>query len=634
MNWKGTSYLLATTLGLFAFIWFFERHLGKAPPAPLPGKIAPGLTPTAITAIETITGDVTNRVELQDAGWRLVSPIDYPAEKLFIEAFIDACAGLTPHASISRQVTGTQPEGVDDYGFNPPQARITFTQSGGEVVIEIGARSPSEKWVYARSEGSEGVEIVDAGILRYIPATPDGWRDRSLIRLGEAPFNQLDIAASSGGFELTRSNLTSAWRITRPKPAKRANNYRANMLMQYILNWRIAGFVTDDPKADLTPYGLKSPAARIAFRQGTNVLAAVDLGSSPTNNPALVYARRLSHTNVVLVPRQLLDSVNTPFAHFRDEQLLSFNPDIAKQIVIQADETFALQRQTNAAWVIARPARAAGPTNTAAPAVRVGPVPADPELVGRFMTNLMSLQVVSNGWVKDVVADYAPFGLAPPRRSYAIHTNAAATAAFQPVSATNQPFAQIGIGSRPQGELATILARRMSEDSVYKISLGEVMQLPTRAYELRHRQVWDFDPRLAETITIRHAGKTRKLVRTDNAGGDRGWALAEGFQGMINVAAVEAQVLQLSQLRANSWSYQGESPQALQTRGIFDAFSHSIELEVSEPGGRKTYRVTWGKKTARGDIYAAVKLEGGTTVFEYDRRDYETIAQFLGVPLN
>ena len=30
MNWKGTSYLLATTLGLFAFIWFFERHLGKS----------------------------------------------------------------------------------------------------------------------------------------------------------------------------------------------------------------------------------------------------------------------------------------------------------------------------------------------------------------------------------------------------------------------------------------------------------------------------------------------------------------------------------------------------------------------------------------------------------------------------
>lgn len=633
MNWKGTFYLIATTLGLFAFIWFFERHLGKASPPPPPGKLAPGLSPSAVTAIETVTGGVTNRVELVDNGWRLVSPVDYPAEKLFIEAFIGACAELTPHTSISKQVTGTQPEGVDDYGFNPPRARIVFRQSNDEVVIEIGNRSPSEKWVYARSEGTEGVEIVDANILRYIPTTPDGWRDRSLIRLGDAPFNQLDIAAATGGFELTRSNLTSAWRITRPKPAKRANNYRSNMLMQYILNWRIAGFVTDDPQADLTPYGLKSPAARITFRQGTNQLAVVELGGSPTNNPALVYARRWSHTNVVLVPRQLLDSVNTPFAHFRDEQLLSFDPAIARQIVVQADETFALQRQTNDAWLITRPAPAGGKTNAAA-ALPPALIPADPELVGRFMTNLMSLQVVSNGWVKDVVADYAPFGLAPPRRSYAIHTNAAAGLAFQPVSATNQPFAQIGIGSRPQGELATILARRMSEDSVYKISLGEVMQLPARAYELRNRQIWDFDPRLAESVTIRHAGKTRKLVRTDNAGGDRGWALDEGFQGIINVAAVEAQVLQLSQLRAINWSYQGESPQALQSRGIFDEFSHSIELVVSEPGGRKTYRVTWGKKTARGDIYAAVKLAGGTTVFEYDRGNYETIAQFLGVPLN
>ncbi len=603
MNWKSTWWLLATTLGLFAFIWFFERHLGKKVSAPKAALIAPALKPASVSVIETVTGGLTNRVELRDEGWRLVRPIDYPAEPVFVDAFLKAFQELSAHSSISGRETSTQPDGVSDYGFNPPRARISFTQPDGDVVVELGNSSPSEKWVYVRTKDSEGVEIVDANILRYVPTAPDGWRSRALIDLRESPFNRLSIEAPSRGFELTRSNLASAWRITRPKPAKRADNYRANRLIQYILRTPIVGFVSDDPKVDLAPFGLKAPTAEIVFAQGTNRLAVVQLGASPTNNTEVVFARRLSHTNIVLLPRVLLDSVNQPFTFFRDPQLLGFDPAMVKRVDVQADETFALQRQTNGAWEIVAPVA----------------MPADTALVNRFMTNLTTLQVVTNGWVKDIVADYAPFGLAPPRRSYAIHTNANATA-------TNQPFAQIGIGNRPTDELDTVFARRMSEDSVYKISLGEVMRLPIRAYELRDRQIWNFDPRAATAIRITEAGKTRNLVRTNDV-----WTLAPGSQGVIESIAVEGQIHQLSQLRAGKWAYQGRDEQRLGLLGIFD-LSHTIALTLGKGDKAQTRTIRFGKRSAGGAIYAVVELEGGTTVFEYPYRDYEIIRQFLSVP--
>ena len=127
MNWKSTWCLLGATIGLFAFIFFYERHLGKTPPPPPIVKLAPGLDAASVSAIEVISKGATNRVELRDARWRLVQPLVYPAEKLYIEAFLKVCSELTPHTSISASATETQPQGVADYGFDPPQIKIKIT---------------------------------------------------------------------------------------------------------------------------------------------------------------------------------------------------------------------------------------------------------------------------------------------------------------------------------------------------------------------------------------------------------------------------------------------------------------------------------------------------------------------------
>lgn len=610
MNWKSTWCLLATTLGLFAFIIFYERHIGKVAPPPPPAKLAPGLDAASVSAIEVIAGNATNRVELQDARWRLVQPLNYPAEKLYIEAFLKACAELAPHTSISSRATETQPQGVIDYGFEPPQIKIKITQQSGDIVIEIGKKSPSEKFVYVRAEGTEGIEIVDAAFLDYIPVNSKGWRDRTLIALNDAPFDRLAIEFGSGGFELSRSSSNTTWNITIPPPAKRADNFRVPRLIQFLLSRRIADFVTDDPKANLASYGLKPPAAKVAFRSGSNDLAVVEFGGSPTNQTDFVYARRMSHTNIVLVPKLLLNDLNIPFTMFRDRQLISFQPATIQQIEIMADEAIALRRQTNNAWTITSPF----------------PMPADNELVGQFMTNLMSLQVVTNGWVKDVVADYSLFGLAPPRSSYSLYKSV-------PAGVTNTPFATIAIGSQPINELDTVLARRLPEEPVYKISLGDVNRLPTKAFKLRDRQIWNFDRSQAKSIAIRQNGKERKLVRSANPKAIDKWVIAPGSSGIIHETAIEAVALQLSQLRAADWAHQSEDPRFLNLLGFNDQ-SHSISIESLENGATNVYQVQFGKTVPPNIKYATVKLGTRTTVFQYPLADYQTIAQFLSIPNN
>lgn len=610
MNWKSTWCLLAATFGLFAFILFYERHVGQVAPPPPTAKLTPGLDTATVSAIEVIAGNATNRVELRDARWRLVQPLHYPAEKLYIEAFLKACAELAPHTSISARATETQPQGVADYGFDPPHIKIKITQRSGDIVIDIGKKSPSEKFVYVRADGTEGVEIVNADFLNHIPLSSKGWRDRALIALDDAPFDRLAIKFGSGGFELSRPGSNATWSITSPPPAKRADNFRVPRLIHFLLNQRIADFVTDDPKADLAFHGLNPPAAQISFSSGSNDLAVVQFGGSPTNQTDFVYALRMSHTNIVLVPKLLLNDLNIPFSEFRDRQLIGFHPDKIQQIEIMADEAIALRRQTNRAWTIISPF----------------PMPADNELVGQFMTNLMALQVVTNGWVKDVVADYSQFGLAPPKSSYSLYTEVNA-------GATNSPFATIAIGSQPTNEFDTVLARRLPEEPVYKISLGEVNRLPEKAFKLRDRQIWDFDRALAKSITVRQNGSEQKLVRSDNPKAIDKWVIAPGSSGIIHETAIEAMALQLSQLRAVDWAHQSEDPRFLSLLGFTDQ-CHSISIETLENGATNVYRVQFGKTVPPNIKYAAVKLETRTTVFQYPLADYQTITQFLSIPKN
>jgi hypothetical protein len=605
MNWKSTCCLLGATIGLFAFIFFYERHLGKTPPPPPPVKLAPGLDAASVSAIEVIAKGATNRVELRDARWRLVQPLAYPAEKLYIEALLKACSELTPHTSISATTTETQPQGAADYGFNPPQIKIRITQQSGDVVMEIGKKSPSEKFVYVRADGTDGIKIVDAGFLNTIPVTSKDWRNRDLVALDDTPFDRLAIQTGSGGFELSRISSNATWNISLPPPVKRADNFRVAKLIQFLLIQKITDFVTDDPKADLDAYGLKTPAATLSFSQGTNApIAVVQFGGSPTNQTNFVYARRSTHTNIVVVPKALLNDLNTPFSMFRDRQLLSFLPETIQQIDIKAEEVISLQRQTNDAWKITSPF----------------PMPADKELVGRFMTNLMSLNVVTNGWVSDVVADYSQFGLAPPRRSYSIFKEI-------PAAATNSPFATIAIGLQPTNEFDTVLARRLPEEPVYKVALGIENRLPKKAFQLRDRQIWNFNHREAKAITISDKGAKRKLIRN----GQKAWIFAEGSQGIINSAAIDAQVLWLGQLRAAHWAHQSEDPRFLSLLGFSDQ-SYAISIETHENGATNLFQIQFGKMVPPNIKYAAVKLEGRTTVFQYPLADYLTLSEFLVAP--
>jgi hypothetical protein len=595
---------MATAAALLAFILVFERNGGPADRTGAALKVFPSLTPAQVTKIEIVTAQQTVRVERTNLVWKLTSPVVYPARSRQIEAFLEACAQAEARTSIDARDLRSQPRGLADYGLSPPVATVIFHLGNERRELRLGLPSPVGDSLYAQRAGDEGVLVVDASFVGQFPKYAHDWREPALVSLEGLSFNRVEVRSGGRGFEVTRDPLTQLWQITRPPPLKRADNAKLNLLVREMANWQIAQFVSDDPAADLQPFGLNPPQAELIVGQGTNDLVTVQFGASPTNAPQLVFARRLSHTNIVLAPRNWLDALTQPHEAFRDRRLLAFLPDSVHQVAVQGASPFTLQRTTNGAW------RALNDTNFVA----------DPELVAAFLDSIYDLEIAD--FEKDVVtdADLAAFGLAPPVTQITLLGQLPANA----LAATNPVLGQIllGTGTSPN----RVAVRRADESSVYGVPTSLIRRLPQSLVELRDRGLWNFTLEHVVSLTAARPGAPlRRLNRTP----DGTWQFAADSYGSFEPLIVEEMVTRLGLARAERWVARGTDQPA--RFGVPEA-GLRLELELRSAAGTRRLTLEFGARTAGGNRYAVTEIDGQPMVFEFPGKLFDELLQFVFPP--
>lgn len=583
MNPKNTWTLVALAAALFAFIFFFERHLDRNSDAEKKShQLLADFRASAVSRIEikddrrSLVADRTNDV------WQLTSPVGYPASQGRIAAMLQVCEKLAWTSAIGPRELAEQPRGLADFGLQPPQATLIFTQDKQRYELRVGAKTPVAGQLYVQLDGRNEVYLVDGALFDKLPANVDDWRDRSLLELHNLAFNRIEVRSGPRGFEFERGT-NNIWRMTKPLLC-RADNAKIGYLVSQLELWPIKRFVSDDPQVDLDRYGLHPPDLELIFGQNTNDVLAAQFGRNPTNDPGAIYVRRLSHTNLVTAPREWLDMLRAPYTDFRDRRLLSLtrvtNID---RIDIRGVEKIALQHQTNGSWL------ALDATN----------YPVDAKLVNEFMLNLAELEIVN--FEKDVPTDYSPYGLTNPILEYSL-LRAATNADNTP---TNQIAAQVSFGGSQGG---AVYARRADEDAVYTVSEISLQRLPQSLYQFRDRSIWNLNATNISSITVQQGGKVRKLTRNAKSV----WTLAPGSQGMIDPLSVEDALRNLCQLRAEKWIGRGPADVA---RFIPPELAHEVTLEIVTDGKPVAYTVAFGRMAPSRGPYAVTDIDGQQVVF-------------------
>ncbi|MGO8930576.1 MAG: DUF4340 domain-containing protein [Limisphaerales bacterium] len=595
MNSRNTWRWIIVAAGLFAFIFFYQRHVNKSGGGPV--TVLPNLKAAAATSVQVRPGaHLEIRADRTNGTWQLSKPLVYPAQAVSIESLLTELERLTPATYITARELRDRPTADEEYGFAAPQASIIIEQPGYTARLRVGARTAPGDQVFLKVVGGEGVYVVDADLLKYIPRSADDWRDTALLDLKGLAFDRLAVTNGAKVFELRRNGTNQLWRMVYPLQA-RANNAKVEESLQMLQSVRVRQFVPDDSRADVEAFGLQPPELEVALGQGTNTIARLQFGKSPTNDTRLVYARRVGLNAVVAVPKDLLAPWYALVNDFRDPLLVTLTAPVAS-IEVRGQDNFSVQQQTNNMC-------------------RVLPqdLPADADLVKDLLSALSSLQIVE--FTKDVATapDLPLYGLASPRRRYTLRS----PATNSPSGPTNAIITELNFGTNQADK---VFAQRADEPGfVYAVKLADFQRLAAAGWQMRERRIWNLSTNDVARATIRQEGRVRQIVRN----GPNDWSLAPGSQGVINDLAVEEAVSGLCQLTAAAWVGRGAADRA--HFGLSDN-SHQITLELKN--GEKV-SVEFSNRAPAGVPCAAVTLDGEPWVFECPAWLYNYVQRYLSV---
>jgi hypothetical protein len=591
MRWKPTWILLAVAAVLFAFIFLFEQRLPDAN-TPLPRLLA--FKASEVTNIQL---RLTNQLILTaarakaDTLWNLSFPLSYPGRQHAIQPLIQALAEAIPSAEISAQELKAGKRTIAEFGLDVPQATLTLQHNGQRVEVLFGSKTPVGDGVYVQVLNQSSVYILSAEFVNALPRSYNEWRDLSLLISAGFQMNRMEIRSPGRGFTVDINPAAQKYMLAKPIVA-RADPAKLEALLKKLIYAQVTKFITDSPRADLEGYGLQPPQAEILFLVGTNdqysVQFALQFGTSPTNDLANVYARRVATTNIVLVPKTVLEALQISHADVRDLHLVNFSPNAVDAIEVAGNEGFTVRRQTNGTWMITEPKAE----------------PADTNAVREWLDALSRLEGAVE---KDVVTDFtAPYGLNPPSRRYLIKsaiTNAVG-------SASNQLLAELDLGLVQENK---VFARPPDEATVYSLTRADVFRLPRAAWQLRSRRVWSFTTNQIHRVTVRYRGQTKTLQRSPNAT----WSLAEGSGIVPKVNPVLEEIMfRLGELQANAWVDKGD------TNRLMFGFTESsdrvtIELRNGEKPQTLVLEFGRGGISPTGLPYALAVVDEQTWIFEF-----------------
>ena len=600
MRWRSTFWLVGGAVVLFAYIWLFERHQLSTDQRTGSQPLLSGFRLKEIDSVQIQrTNTFLLRVQRTNSAWRYVAPSEYPAQTAAVETLLELAMSLNRDFLISESLERGGSGVTNHFGLDVPSAVLTLVQDNFRAELRLGDKTLSKEQVYAQLVGSPGVYAVPARLLDSLPISPNGWRETYLIHWAGLQFDRIGVSNAARGFTLAYERTNGGFGLIKPFQA-RANNERVRQLLVNLGSTQVAGFVNDSPSGMLDLYGLQPPVLELTVGLDTNQLGSVQFGSSPTNDPALVYARLSLHNNIVLVPRTALEQLQLSFVDLRDNRLVPFPVDGADTLEIRGTESFTAHRQGTNEWII-----------------QPGGLTADAQLMREVLSDLSRLQIAE--FSKDFVTDFTPFGLVPPAYSWVVR----GTITNAPNSVTNGLLAHLDLGGATDQK---VFARRPDESSVYAISLADAVKLPDATWKLRDRKIWSFSTNDVVLVTVEQDGKKVQLQRTPEAN----WLVVNGPPRYMipNTFSIEETVHRLSRLRASVWAARGATNR---TALGFTETGHRISVDTKREGKSASFSVEFGGRAPSRYTYAEVQLEGESWFFEFPLEVYFAVVRDLSI---
>jgi hypothetical protein len=574
MRWQSSAVLalLLVLVGGFYYLyevrWAADRERAES----RKGRVF-GAEAADVTALELKRPDETVTLKRDGDAWRLTAPITARGNK----GTVDEALTTILTAKIDREIDA-KPAALGDFGLEKPAAQVALTlKDGKQVGIDLGTKSPTGVWVYAREQGKPAVFVLPDSVLREATRPVVDFRDRTILAFERRDVSGVEVVTDADTI-VVEPTTDNKWRITRPV-ALTADTAEMNDLLDKMATAKVKEFVAEAPRSRQA-YGLERPI-RISVHTGKDKDRATRtllVGRTDAEKKG-VYAMREGEASVLLLPEEIGKLVPRNVAAIRNKQLVDFERDTIARVELESPKGGVTLVKEKDRWTIVAPEA----------------LPADQVEAGALLARLK--EVRAQAFLSDdasAIPRYLP--KATVKLTLTDQSGAPTTVLLAPSTERRggQPSAYAAVAEK--GPVVLVEAKAIDD-------------LARSVNDLREHALFSgVEPKDIKRLRVRAGGQTAVLERS----GDTDWKLLEPTRGTAKAPKVEDVLFSVRALRWKEIVSPGGEDAAK-----FGVDAPSMEVVLLKGDGAELARLTVGKRD--GDR-AYVRTGAGPTIYAIDAR--------------
>jgi len=323
MNPRNTLLLALVVAAVGAFVWFYEIEGAeqRSEEEAASKRIFAGLKADEIGWIELRTDDGGNaRLERTDAGWTLVAPLAFPADRFAADGVASALADLQAEASFDT------PEPLENYGL-AGEPSVRFGAGEKTLALRVGNTAPVGGNVYVADADAKKVFAVASWRTNALEKTVKQLREARVLDFDRAKVNGLVIESTDGRVVLAKGE--GGWALAEPVAA-RADADAVEGLLSDLQYLRADEFV-DTPATD-AELGLDAPWLVVELKlEGEEAPRRVAVGAVRADKRVV----RGAGGPVFEIASSRLDALPRKLSAYRFKELSRFETDAAARFELR-----------------------------------------------------------------------------------------------------------------------------------------------------------------------------------------------------------------------------------------------------------------------------------------------------------
>ena len=290
----------------------------------------------------------TIQLKRVEGGWELVEPVKARGDGATANEVLTSLTTLR----VDREID-PNPAKLAEFGLDPAAAEVRLDVKGRKepLRLQLGGKSPTGAWVYAKDPAKPAVMTVSEVVGRDAARPVGEFRDKTLVAFDKKAVSGLDLDVEGNRASLVTDG-PNQWRITAPS-AYRADGTLVADFLDKLEAAKVKEWVAPGPPAR---YGFDHPAVITVWtgKDKDRASKTVRLGRVDAEKKG-IYAMRDGDAEVMLVPEELWTAVPKTVAILRDKTVIPYAYDKANRVEVDRGDGRVVIERDGAAWKITAP---------------------------------------------------------------------------------------------------------------------------------------------------------------------------------------------------------------------------------------------------------------------------------------